>query len=98
MHLPKNATVVLNVWAMHHDHNIRKNPEHFMPERFKSYPVITSTYAASGKWDERDHYGYGAGRRICPGEFTLYRISQASARGDMNQLNPPAEANTGQLY
>ena len=39
-----------------------------MPERFESYPALASTYAASGKWDERDHYGYGAGRRICPGE------------------------------
>lgn len=68
MLLPKDATVVLNVWAMHHDKSTWKDPEQFMPERFESYPALASTYAASGKWDERDHYGYGAGRRICPGE------------------------------
>lgn len=67
MFLPKGSTVVLNVWAMHHDENTWKDPEHFIPERFESYPSLASSYAASGKWDERDHYGYGVGRRICPG-------------------------------
>ena len=69
MFLPKGSTVVLNVWAMHHDSGTWKDPQHFVPERFESYPSLASTYAASGKWDERDHYGYGAGRRICPGEW-----------------------------
>lgn len=68
MFLPKGSTVVLNVWAMHHDSNTWKDPQHFIPERFEAYPSLASSYAASGKWDERDHYGYGAGRRICPGE------------------------------
>ena len=67
MLLPKGSTVVLNVWAMHHDKDIWKDPQHFIPERFESYPSLASTYAASGGWDQRDHYGYGAGRRICPG-------------------------------
>ncbi|KAL8785210.1 MAG: hypothetical protein Q9195_008743 [Heterodermia aff. obscurata] len=67
MFLPKGSTVVLNVWAMHHDNATWKDPEHFIPERFESYPSLASTYVASGRWDERDHYGYGAGRRICPG-------------------------------
>ena len=71
MFLPKGSTVVLNVWAMHHDSTTWKDPEHFIPERFESYSSLASTYAASGKWDERDHYGYGAGRRICPGEFNF---------------------------
>ena len=67
MHLPKGSTVVLNVWAMHHDKTTWQNPEHFIPERFESYPALAAHYAASGEWDKRDHYGYGAGRRICPG-------------------------------
>ena len=75
MFLPKGSTVVLNVWAMHHDSTTWKDPEHFVPERFESYPALASTYAASGKWDERDHYGYGAGRRICPGESHLPNAS-----------------------
>lgn len=75
MFLPKGSTVVLNVWAMHHDSTTWKDPEHFVPERFESYSSLASTYAASGKWDERDHYGYGAGRRICPGEFIFQKGS-----------------------
>ncbi len=67
MFLPKGATVVLNVWAMHQDKGTWKDPQHFMPERFENYPKTASVYAASGDWDKRDHYGYGAGRRICPG-------------------------------
>ena len=74
MFLPKGSTVVLNVWAMHHDNDTWKDPEHFIPERFESYPSLASTYAASGKWDERDHYGYGAGRRICPGKSICRRL------------------------
>lgn len=67
MFLPKGSTVVLNVWAMHHDREIWEDPQHFVPERFEKYPLLASVYAASGEWDNRDHYGYGAGRRICPG-------------------------------
>ena len=74
MFLPKGSTVVLNVWAMHNDTNTWKDPQHFVPERFESYPSLASTYAASGQWDERDHYGYGAGRRICPGESNSKRL------------------------
>lgn len=75
MFLPKGSTVVLNVWAMHHNSDTWKEPQHFIPERFESYPSLASTYAASGKWDERDHYGYGAGRRICPGESNSSRVN-----------------------
>lgn len=62
---PRASTVVLSVRAMHHDSTTWKDPEHFIPERIESYSALASTYAASGKWHERDHYGYGAGRRIC---------------------------------
>lgn len=67
MFLPKDSTVVLNVWAMHHNPETWEDPQHFQPERFEKYPLLASVYAASGEWDNRDHYGYGAGRRICPG-------------------------------
>ena len=67
MHLPKGSTVVLNVWAMHHDERTWKEPQHFMPERFENHPQLASVYAAAGEWDKRDHFGYGAGRRVCPG-------------------------------
>ena len=95
MLLPKGSTVVLNVWAMHHDSNTWKDPEHFIPERFESYSSLASTYAASGKWDERDHYGYGAGRRICPGESTFKKAThiQKHTKWRINALRLPSSRN-----
>lgn len=42
------------------------DPAAFIPERFASHRQLAPEYAA-GKWESRDHYGYGVGRRICPG-------------------------------
>lgn len=42
------------------------NPSAFTPERFAGHLALAPEYAA-GDWEKRDHYGYGAGRRICPG-------------------------------
>lgn len=67
MHLPKGSTVILNVWALHHDANRWQNPEHFIPERYEAYKGLAPVYAASKDFDKRDHLGYGASRRICPG-------------------------------
>lgn len=67
MLIPKGSTVVLNVWGMHHDKNRWSHPEDFEPDRFSEYVALAPSYAASGEWEKRDHYGYGAGRRICPG-------------------------------
>ncbi|KAJ5667194.1 m-hydroxybenzyl alcohol hydroxylase [Penicillium longicatenatum] len=64
---PLDATIVLNVWGIHHDPNIYPDPERFEPSRFESFPSLAPAYTATGEWDKRDHYGYGAGRRICPG-------------------------------
>ena len=84
MVLPKDATVVLNVWAMHHDESTWRDPEHFIPERFDAYPALASTYAASGGSDQRDHYGYGAGRRICPGKSPKLSASPMMGRSANN--------------
>lgn len=65
MHLPKDSTVILNVWALHHDGDRWKSPEAFIPERYEDFPALAPVYATSS--DKRDHLGYGAGRRICPG-------------------------------
>lgn len=42
------------------------NPNSFIPERFAEHTKLAPDYAA-GDCEKRDHYGYGAGRRICPG-------------------------------
>ena len=56
----------MNVWGMHMDEQTYKNPAAFIPERFADHSKLAPEYAA-GDWEKRDHYGYGAGRRICPG-------------------------------
>jgi cytochrome P450 len=52
---------------MHMDSDRFQSPEHFIPERYAAYPALAPHYAASGDLDARDHFGYGASRRICPG-------------------------------
>lgn len=64
--LPKGTILMVNAWGMHMDDRTFPNPSAFIPERFADHPFLASEYAA-GDWDRRDHYGFGAGRRICPG-------------------------------
>lgn len=58
---------MLNIWGMHMDTTKFTSPEEFMPERYQAFPELAPHYAASGDWQKRDHLGYGASRRICPG-------------------------------
>ncbi|THC91841.1 hypothetical protein EYZ11_008689 [Aspergillus tanneri] len=64
--LPKGTVVVINTWGMHMDPSQPNDPAKFIPERYADHPQLAPEYAA-GKWENRDHYGYGVGRRICPG-------------------------------
>lgn len=64
--LPKGTILIMNAWGMHMDDRTFPNPSAFIPERFADHPSLAPEYAA-GDWERRDHYGYGAGRRICPG-------------------------------
>lgn len=58
----------MNVWAMHMDPLVWEKPEDFIPERYKSHrDLLSPELIASGDWEKRDHFGYGAGRRVCPG-------------------------------
>ena len=65
--IPKNATVVLNVWAIHRDPARYSNPERFVPERYLGDNKSSQESATSVDVSKRDHFGFGAGRRICPG-------------------------------
>ncbi|KAI1617874.1 putative cytochrome P450 oxidoreductase [Exophiala viscosa] len=72
MLIPKDSTIFIPTWAIHHSADIYPDDEAFNPDRFLNYPKLSSEYAAH-------HYGYGAGRRVCPGmhlaERNMWRIT-----------------------
>lgn len=63
-------------WALSHSHY--KNPDVYNPDRYLNHPGLATEYAASMDFQNRDHYTYGAGRRICAGihlaERTQWRM------------------------
>ncbi|KAF2993165.1 hypothetical protein E8E13_000352 [Curvularia kusanoi] len=65
--LPKNATILTNIWALSYDEKRYPNPELFDPDRFQGWTGYAAEYANSADPDKRDHYAYGNGRRVCPG-------------------------------
>jgi cytochrome P450 len=58
-----------NAWAIHNDENEYYSPEKFIPERFVDNkfgcrPEVVDTL----EHHRRVTYGFGAGRRVCPGQ------------------------------
>ncbi|KAL0252995.1 hypothetical protein SLS55_008440 [Diplodia seriata] len=74
--IPKGSVVVLNWWAIHMDPSIHKDPENFDPARYLGKPLGAAEYLNVSDPYERDHFTYGAGRRVCQGvhmaERSLY--------------------------
>lgn len=64
--IPKNTILLANLNALHWDEEKYSEPFKFKPDRYLDYPDRSSVYANAGDAD-RDHYTFGAGRRICPG-------------------------------
>jgi cytochrome P450 len=65
MLIPKDATIFIPAYALHQTHY--PDPETYNPDRYLNHPKPASHYAASPDYANRDHYAYGAGRRICVG-------------------------------
>ncbi|KAK4390547.1 cytochrome [Sesamum angolense] len=65
--IPKNALILINIWATGRDPSIWPNPDSFEPERFLDTEI-----------DVKGHHfellPFGAGRRICPGMPLAYRM------------------------
>lgn len=65
--LPKGSIVFINAWGLHHDEKRYPNPDVFDPDHYKGVTSLAPVLAAATDENERDHYGYGSGRRLCPG-------------------------------
>lgn len=66
MFLPKGSQVFINAFGMHHDERRFPNPDVFDPDHYRGVTALASELA-NGDYANRDHYGYGSGRRLCPG-------------------------------
>lgn len=53
--------------------SVEPDPRRFVPERFAACGGASAASLAAGPWASRDHYGYGVGRRICPGIYLAER-------------------------
>ncbi|KAM5383743.1 hypothetical protein ACJZ2D_001732 [Fusarium nematophilum] len=65
--IPANAGVMINVWGINSDETRAKNPREFNPSRYEGDMLSTGESAALADATKRDHFTFGAGRRICPG-------------------------------
>ncbi|KAI1771735.1 cytochrome P450 [Hypoxylon cercidicola] len=66
-HIPKDATVILNVWAIHNDPKRHKSPRQFQPMRYIDDQQSSIDAANNPDPTKRDHFVFGAGRRRCQG-------------------------------
>ncbi|KAI2606391.1 cytochrome P450 [Hypoxylon fragiforme] len=65
--IPKGAAVMWNVWAISNDPKRHPNPRRFDPTRW-AHDLQTSLEAATNAdASKRDHFLFGAGRRLCQG-------------------------------
>ncbi|KAK4107197.1 cytochrome P450 [Canariomyces notabilis] len=71
--IPKGAAVVYNVWAIHMDPNRHANPRSFDPSRYMDDFTSSSESAQNPDVSKRDHFTFGAGRRVCSGMHVVDR-------------------------
>ncbi|KAF1976357.1 cytochrome P450 2D18 [Bimuria novae-zelandiae CBS 107.79] len=76
--IPKDAAIFNPPYTLHHDAKLYPDPLTYNPDRYLNHPLLATSYAGSPDYENRDHYAYGAGRRICVGihlaERTQWRI------------------------
>ncbi|KXH40283.1 cytochrome P450 2D18 [Colletotrichum salicis] len=68
MFIPAGSSIFIPAYALNHNSDSSPDPFTYNPDRY--IPVadkLAPELAASPKYEERDHYSYGAGRRMCVG-------------------------------
>ncbi|KAJ7147761.1 cytochrome P450 [Mycena filopes] len=67
MFIPKGTVVAMNCWTMHHNEERYPDPFSFNPDRYLGDDLSCSASSKLSDPLARDHWTFGAGRRICPG-------------------------------
>lgn len=67
--IPKGSVISIGIYAIHYDEKLHADPETFLPERYLGHPLTAGEYAAGPDPYDRDHFTFGAGRRICAGLY-----------------------------
>ncbi|KAF1944974.1 cytochrome P450 [Clathrospora elynae] len=65
--IPKDAGVTFNVWAIHNDPKRHPHPRRFDPLRYADDRQTAAEAANNPNAEKRDHFAFGAGRRLCQG-------------------------------
>ncbi|KAG9295275.1 hypothetical protein G9A89_004170 [Geosiphon pyriformis] len=66
--IPKNSIIILNIYALNSDKTRYENPDIFNPDRFMDSKERFAI-SAKGSYQNRDHYTFSVGRRICTGIY-----------------------------
>ncbi|EJD04512.1 cytochrome P450 [Fomitiporia mediterranea MF3/22] len=72
-YIPKDTVLVLNTYSMHYHPDRHPEPHRFNPERYINDSTNNTESANLPNAYERDHWMFGAGRRICPGMIVAER-------------------------
>lgn len=67
--IPKGSCISIGTYAIHYDESLHPDPESFSPERYLGHPLTAGEYAAAPDPYDRDHFTFGAGRRVCAGMY-----------------------------
>ncbi|KAK6222947.1 hypothetical protein LQW54_000759 [Pestalotiopsis sp. IQ-011] len=65
--IPRGAGVMWNVWAVANDPERHPDPRRFDPARWAGDAQTSAQAATNADAGRRDHFGFGAGRRLCQG-------------------------------
>ncbi|KAK2611835.1 hypothetical protein N8I77_005156 [Diaporthe amygdali] len=68
MLIPAGSAIFIPPAALNYDEAFTTDPDSYNPDRFLPQAhILAPELSASPKYEERDHYSYGAGRRMCAG-------------------------------
>ncbi|KAK4934772.1 hypothetical protein LTR10_024049 [Elasticomyces elasticus] len=65
--IPAGSSIISNVWAIHMDERRHLDPRRFDPGRYAQDFLSEFECATNSDVSKRDHFVFGAGRRVCQG-------------------------------